>query len=419
MNRAFYNGVSGTKSYQFGIDTWANNIANINTPGFKSNTPQFAALFSDHLAQTSTPDPVHSDQGFGVRADASAISLKQGSITKSDRPLDVAIMGEGWFGVTANGGDQVQYTRNGSFYFNPNGDIVSTDGGYLMGVVAAEVKEGKLSDIVPDVGLGSSSAQQPMKLPKALTLGAVATKKVSIHGNLSVDGVTGKFATNVYTKEGKVNTLSVRIEKDLEQPEEGAQWTLKAKIKDRDGKVLFESEPTAITFNNKGAIERYTPPVIDNEGDKITLDLGRDFDGLVSIWGEFIGHDIKKDGIPQGKLLDYHIREDGNIMANFDNGRSSSVGKVALYHFMNDQGLSKVGDNRFLSSSNSGDPIFYTNSEGVPVLGTKLMPSALERSNTSTAEALTQLIVMQKAFDANAKSITTGDQLIQAALKML
>ena len=419
MNRAFFNGVSGAKTHQFGIDTWAHNIANINTPGYKANRPEFATLFSDHLAQTSSPNPVESDQGYGVRANSSAIMLDQGSVVQTDRKLDVAILGEGWFGVTSSDGEQVLYTRNGNFYYDKNGDIVSSEGGYLMGVLAKEVKGGHLADIVPDVSLDSTGAQEPLKLPKDLILGAVATKRVFLHGNLGVEGVTGKFSTTVYTKEGKVNTLDIRIEKDLEQPDEGTQWTLKAKIKNREGKVLFEAEPTPIVFNGKGAIKSFTPPYIDNEGSPIKLDLGKEYDGLVSLWGNFIGKDIQRDGVPQGRLLHYHIREDGNIMANFDNGRSSSVGKIALYHFVNDQGLQKVGDNRFAASPNSGDPIFYTNDEGEPILGTKLMPYALEKSNTSTAEALTQLIIMQKAFDANAKSITTGDQLIQEALRMI
>ena len=414
MNRAFYNGVSGVKTQQFGIDTWGNNISNISTNGFKANIPQFAELFNDKLAQISNTGPVQSDQGFGARAHSSAISMKQGSVIQTDRKLDVAIMGDGWFGVT-NGEEGVAFSRNGNFSSDKNGDLVNSEGAFLIGTLSPDLKEGKLADISNFIPLATATEQTTMRMPDNLILESVATKNVSIEGNLGVEGVTGKYSTNIFFPNGEKGSISVRIERDEIQPERGSAWSVVAQIKDQAGETIFKSEPGAMTFGPNGGLLTYQKPKIDNGGVNINLELGQ----MVTIAGNLIGKGIEADGLPQGKLVDYHIDRDGHVVANFDNGRASAVGKIALFHFQNDQGLTKLGENLYQQSSNSGEAFFFKDALGRPAAGTELLPHSLEKANVSTAEALTQLIVMQKAFDASAKSITTGDQLLQTALKML
>ena len=417
MNRAFHNGISGTKTHQFGIDTWANNISNINTHGFRANIPQFAELFADKLAQIKNTGPVQSDAGFGARAHSSAISLKQGSLVPSDRNMDVAIGGEGWFGVATPDGEQVQYTRNGSFTFNKDGGLVTDQGAFVMGTLHPSLTDGKIEEIIPFIDL--NAGQKPITLPTSLTLGAIPTKKVSLLGNLGTTGEPSRFVTDIVNKEGTKDTLEVRFEKSTQASTQGQAWEMQITITDPQKKVRFSAPATPITFGTNGSITNFTPPDIELDGTKIALDFGKNNEGLVALSANTIGKSISKDGLKAGSLIDYYLLDDGHIMARFDNGRESAVGKLGLYHFQNDQGLIKVGDNRFQTSSNSGQPLIYTDAQGRGVVGTKLMPYFLEMSNTSATEALTQLIVMQKAFDANAKSITTGDQLIQAALKMV
>lgn len=414
MNRAFYNGISGVKSQQFGIDTWGNNISNISTNGFKANIPQFAELFNDKLAQISNTGPVQSDQGFGARAHSSAISMKQGSIVQTDRKLDVAIMGDGWFGVT-NGEDGVAFTRNGNFSSNKNGDLVNSEGAFLIGTLSPSLKTGKLTEVSNFIPLATATEQTTMRMPDNLVLGAVATKNVTIDGNLDVEGVTGKYSTNIFMPSGEKGSIKIRIERDEVQPKLGSSWSLVAQIKDQAGETIFESEPGKMIFGANGALVTFEKPKIDNSGINIDLNVGN----MVTLDGGATAKGIQADGLPQGKLIDYHIDRDGHVVANFDNGRASAVGKIALFHFQNDQGLTKLGDNLFQQSSNSGEAFFFKDALGRPAAVTDLMPHALEKANVSTAEALTQLIVMQKAFDASAKSITTGDQLLQTALKML
>ncbi|KIM12699.1 MAG: hypothetical protein KU37_02120 [Sulfuricurvum sp. PC08-66] len=419
MNRSFYNGVGGTKAHQFAIDTWANNIANISTSGFKANIPQFAELFSTKVAQINNQAaPVASDAGNGVRANSSAISMKTGSIMPTDRELDVALGGEGWFGVMSSDGEAAHFTRNGSLMYNRDGDIVNADGGYMLGTLTNELKEGVLKEMVRYIPLSGVDTQEPLKLPQDLRIAPVPTRKVTIHGNLGAEGQPASFNTNIFARNGDVNVLKLRIEKTSEEPNKSL-WNMYASIENKEGKKIFEAPPAPIVFGSNGAVESFQIPVIKNGDETIELSIGEGFSGLVTLGGNLIDKSILADGVPSGKLTKYHFNRDGHIIAAFDNGRESAVGKLAVYHFANDQGLEKLGDNRFSATANSGAPLFYKNAAGENILGTDLIPYALELSNTSAAQALTELIMLQKAFDANAKAISTSDQLIQQALKMV
>jgi flagellar hook protein FlgE len=124
------------------------------------------------------------------------------------------------------------------------------------------------------------------------------------------------------------------------------------------------------------------------------------------------------NGTLAGDLVGYTINQNAEVIATFTNGEQSSIGKVAVFHFQNDQGLERLSGTRFAESSNSGRPIFYTDVNGENYNGSVVMNSKLETSNYEMATGLTQLIIMQRAFDASSKCITTADQMIQKALTM-
>ena len=142
------------------------------------------------------------------------------------------------------------------------------------------------------------------------------------------------------------------------------------------------------------------------------------YEGMISHVDLEKGRVAQKDGHPEGFLKAYGMDGNGNVIAEFSNGRSSAVAKVAVYHFQNDQGLTRTTSTLFQASSNSGEAIFYTNENGEFILGSSILSNYLESSNVNLATALTELIVMQKAFSGNAKSITTSDEMIQNAIQM-
>jgi flagellar hook protein FlgE len=124
------------------------------------------------------------------------------------------------------------------------------------------------------------------------------------------------------------------------------------------------------------------------------------------------------DGLQAGDLLGYDINKNAQIIATFSNGMQSSIGMVAVYHFQNDRGLERVNGARFTESNNSGRPIFFQDENGNNILGTDLTNYKLEGSNVKMEVGLTEIIVMQRAYDANSKSITTADQMLKKALEM-
>ncbi|WP_171993505.1 flagellar hook-basal body complex protein [Campylobacter mucosalis] len=126
----------------------------------------------------------------------------------------------------------------------------------------------------------------------------------------------------------------------------------------------------------------------------------------------------KVDGYDEGILKSYELDSSSTIVAYMSNGNTFDVAKLALYHFQNDQGLSKIGDNLFTKTPNSGEPFFYKDKNGDVVYGAVVASRKLEMSNVDLGTALTEVIVTQKAYDASAKSITTSDEMLQTAIQM-
>ncbi|MDD2383465.1 MAG: flagellar hook-basal body complex protein [Sulfurospirillaceae bacterium] len=183
---------------------------------------------------------------------------------------------------------------------------------------------------------------------------------------------------------------------------------------------IVDNQTGSLTFGGNGELLSNSIPTLSNGGTPLTLNLGTigSFDGLVSSTSLDKANISSSDGYYEGFLTNYGMDGYGNVIADFSNGRSSAIAKVALYHFQNDQGLEQISSTLFSVSSNSGKPIFYTNADGETFLGSQIYSNKLEGSNVSYATALTELLITQKAFDANAKSITTSDQLIQNAINM-
>jgi flagellar hook protein FlgE len=183
-------------------------------------------------------------------------------------------------------------------------------------------------------------------------------------------------------------------------------------------KDIYSKEDGVVTFDRKGGLVESTLNTIDNDGTAVTIDLGEDHNGLISIANEAVTSYSTNNGVMEGELLGYDVDINGQINAAFSNGKFSAVGSVALYHFSNDQGLDRISGTHFAPSANSGDPIFYKNSAGETVLGATISNHQLESSNVKMDIGMTELIILQRAYSANSKSVTTGDELIQKALNM-
>ncbi len=430
MNRSFYNGISGTKTHQSGIDIWGNNIANVNTVGYKTNLPEFSSIFAQTLTE-GNGSPTSDQIGLGSKLDSTAISMNQGTLQQSDNPLDLAIQGDGWFGVSGMNNRQF-FTRNGLFSTNADGYIIDGYGNFLLGTSANNIGYAAdpedpaktiavLNRSVSSVDLSSPEAQGKLQLPARMYYPPEASTRAEFKANLPVDYLPGqRFNTKagLIAPDGSKHTLTVVYTKSDVQPALGSAWDYRAFIDDEANPY---SEVTGrLEFDEQGGLRTVpTTFTIDNHGGPVEVTLGTSaYDGLVSIAGADIATSSNADGFPEGYLNGYRIDQEANIIASFNNGRLSAIGKVAVFHFQNDQGLEKAGSNIYMSSSNSGSATFFKDADGNTVLGANVINNALENSNVNLATALTELIVMQKAFDASAKSITTSDQMIQKAINM-
>ncbi|WP_235362426.1 flagellar hook-basal body complex protein [Campylobacter fetus] len=539
----YYNGISGIKSGNFGIDVIANDISNINTVGYKSSTAEFKSILYQSLNQTST-SPVTSQIGLGSTSMATSLNFKPGSLQNTDKVFDLAIAGDGFFGLSGINGEQY-FTRNGDFSKDVNGDIVNRNGLYLLGTMAnlngvalspnaeqklgttagADVQAFTLQTGTP-VELGASTAQTKIHLPDVLFLPATATTDVSFSGNLdstintetininldntkitstinkegktislngsladtplvqnpnspdedvlitikdangesittavktdangnfslndfdirslNLDGElsieanvnlkqevpnTQSFSTDIISPNGNKNILKMEFSKQVPHLDNGTAWNVSATIFSPTNEVISTSNGV-LNFNEKGALVSNTLGALDNDGAELNVNLGTPydpntansgFDGMKSTGDQSLNLSVNKNGEAEGLLKEYTMNDNGEVVAIFDNGKMASVAKVALYHFQNNQGLSKTSENTYQTTANSGQPIFYQDQNGNIIYGAAIKNSTLEMSNVDLGVSLTDLIIMQKAYDASAKSITTSDQMIQKAINM-
>ena len=416
MTQAFYTGVSGIKTNSTAINVVSDNLANINTVGFRGNGYEFSSLFESMIVTSESDTPLDDTVGLGTRIQATPMMTQQGSLLLSDRSTDLALLDDGWFGIQGVG--DPLYTRNGNFAFNENNDLVTQDGYSVLGTMGGNIENGILTSQLAEVPLGSVDSQTKLTFPKYLIFPPEATSDVLFFGNIGTESATRTMGANVVDPQGDRNELQLVFTLSATQPEIGTQWDVVATTKSLDGAIVYDTQNGEVIFDDAGGLVSNTLAPIDNNGAPIAIDLGNDFSGVVSIANTPLSTSSRANGTIGGDLVGYDINVNGEVVATFTNGMQSSVGKIAVYHFQNDQGLHRISGTRFTESSNSGAPLFFTDENGNNIIGADIQNFKLENSNVAMSYGLTDLIILQRAYDANSKSITTADQMMQKALNM-
>ena len=414
MNQAFYTGLSGIKSNQYAIDVVSDNMANVSTTGFRGSEYEFASLYEDaiHTSHSITSSSV----GIGTRVQATALKEAQGTLELSDRSTDIAILGDGWFGI--QGADDPVYTRDGAFTFDANDDLVSLDGFYVLGTIGDNITDEILTKKVDSVALGDVATQEKLRFPKFLQYPSVPSTEAKYVGNLGEIGEVRTMSAGVIDPFSTKNTIQLTFKASDPQVQPGIQWDVVAIAKSIDGETIYDSKTGKVEFDETGALVTNTLTSINNNGAEVSIDLGTNFSGLVSITNSGVHASSSADGSIGGDLVGYTINKNAEVIATFTNGEQSSVGKIAVYHFQNDQGLARINGSKFQETSNSGRPLFYKNADGENILGTDVENFRLEGSNIDLTYGITELIILQRSYDANSKSITTSDEMMQKALSM-
>ena len=250
------------------------------------------------------------------------------------------------------------------------------------------------------------------------------------------------FSSTIISPTGKKDILDMTYTKEIPQPATGSVWNGDLKILSffekldsskvydpnlyqvdkNSGNVykIVDSKIGKISFDSSGKLLSSSIPALSNGGTPLNVNIGtpNTFDGFVSSVSLDKSRTEQHDGQVSGLLTNYGLDNKGNIVADFNNGKSVAIAKVAIYHFQNDQGLEKAGSALFKESANSGNPIFFTDKSGKSILGAHISSHNLENSNVDLTVAMSELILAQRTYGASAKSITTSDQMIQNAINM-
>ncbi|OIH98543.1 MULTISPECIES: flagellar hook protein FlgE [unclassified Curtobacterium] len=384
MLRSLYSGISGLRSHQQMLDVTGNNIANVNTVGFKSSTTVFQDTLSQMTQgaggpQTGIGGTNPAQIGLGVQVAGVSTNFAQGSAQATGKATDLMISGDGFF-VTRLGNDTV-YSRAGAFDFDANGRLVTADGKIVQGYSATNgvVNEGgELSDI---------------RLPLDAAAPATATTAATVSGNLPSDTPVNQTLNRdvtVYDQNGTKRTLSL------------------AYTRTADGWNVSGSDGTgnpvrgAITFAADGSIASGSTMTVN--GVRVDMTQLTGFAGLTT------ASISSQNGREAGALQGYSISKDGTVTGTFSNGASLALGRIALATFANPAGLEKTGASGYRATANSGQPAVGTpGSAGVGSLAS----GTLEMSNVDLSQEFTNLIVAQRGFQANARIITTSDEVLQ------
>lgn len=416
MTQAFYTGISGLKSGQAAIDIESNNIANISTVGFRGYNAEFSNLFEDALSAAASG--TSSSIGIGAKLQSSTMKTETGSFALSDRSTDMALEGDGWFGVLDDEG-QAMYTRAGSFTFDQNSDLVNPVGEYVLGSMAGNIDlaTNTVTNDSNDAPLGNVTDVEKLSFPNTLTYPPEPTTNAAFAGNIGTENVTRTIGAGVVDPQGNKNHLKLTFS-NPQITAAGTQWDVVATTETLDGTTIYDTQNGVVNFNSDGSIASTTLTSINNNGAQVSMDLGSGYTGVASIANTPISSTSSADGTQGGDLIGYDVNRNAEVVATFTNGKQVSIAQIAVFHFYNNQGLERVSGANFKETSNSGEPFFAQNEQGENVIGAQLATYRLENSNVAIEESLTQLIILQRSFDANSKSITTADQMIQKALNM-
>jgi flagellar hook protein FlgE len=406
MLRSLFSGISGLRSHQLMLDVTSNNIANVNTMGFKSSSALFQDAMSQLVTSSMAPQAGNggtnpSQVGLGVQVGAVATNFAQGSAQVTGKNTDMMINGDGFF-VVKNNGEQM-FSRNGAFSFDSDGRLVNSSGMVMQGwgVNAQGQVDTRL---VPD----------KIQLPISTLFTPSVTKNAEFTGNLPGDAANGTVITTsirTYDIGGAERTMSVTFTKDNAPL---TSWQVTAT--DDKGNVANPT-PVPLDAGPGGALAHGThltvPIATTDPLDAYSIDI--DLSKVTGYAGQNTVAPASQDGYSMGSLSSFSISKDGMVVGVFSNGLKRTLAQIAIANFNNPAGLEKSGESAYRSSVNTGEARL-----GVPGSGGRgwLQGQALEMSNVDLGQEFTNLVVAQRGFQANSKIITTSDELLQELVNM-
>ncbi|MCB1052346.1 MAG: flagellar hook protein FlgE [Acidobacteria bacterium] len=420
---SFYSGLAGLQAASFALNTIGNNLANVNTVGFKRSQANFAELLTNSISGLSgNGNPIQ--VGLGVRQTEVVARFAQGSIQSTGIKTNLAIQGEGFFLVDYNGGSA--FTRAGNFSLNAEGYLVNSEGFVVRGFLA---------DGAGNINL--SAGLQDIQVDLGQTAPPAATTLVRYLSNLSADAAVGETyqtSVEIFDSLGISHPLTITYTKsaantwDYTFTTDDPAATIDVGNGTASGQLIFDGAGNLTSVNGTAI----TP------GDGLDVDLTLSISGYTNgsnplsvVWDVeddtnsqiFLSQygsnnstgTVYQDGYGTGVLQDIDFSPDGTMIGYYSNGLSLDLARVAVATFNNNNGLRKIAGNLYFSTQASGPASI--DGEGTGGRGS-VVSSSLENSNVDISEEFTAMIIHQRGYQSNSKIITTVDTLLQEAINL-
>jgi len=433
---SFYTSLSGLKASQTDLGVISNNIANVGTTGFKRSNTEFADLVS------TSPLQGNGLPGQGTRLRGIAQQFTQGGLESSDRSLDLAISGQGFFMTRASGSNaQVAYTRNGAFNVDASRFLVDSSGAYLQvlptdssgtvtatGITAARALQLPLtsgtSKATSDVDL-AVTFPSAADVPSTRSVYNATTNPYAFDRN-DANSYNQSTTTTVYDSSGTAYPMTTYYIR--QNTPSGATttttWTAHTFVGDTeisyDASATTQPAPLSLTFDASGAMTAPTSAIsianVNPTGASAPLSFSLTYGASTKqAAAPFTLTSFDQDGFAAGSLDNISVGADGLVTATFSNGDTQALGKIVVANFSNPEGLRQLGDSKWGTTGSSGEAVIgVANANGAG----SIQSGALEQANVDITEELVALIQAQRNFSANAKAIETANTMTQTIVQL-
>lgn len=380
---SFSQALSGLNGASDNLKVIGNNIANSQTTGFKSSTVQFADVYAN------------SKIGLGTRVAGVLQNFNEGNLESTGRNLDIAITGSGFLQFEQD--NQIAFSRNGQLVMTPEGYLENAQGGRLIG------ESGVIR--IPSQGMVANATTE---ISASLILDSREPVIAAAFDPTNPDTYTNANTINTYDSLGNMHSITAYYVKTGVN-----EWTVHTAL---DG-VPSASAPQVLSFTSNGTLTGYAPSnfefTMTNGADDLNFSL--DFTGTQQFGNDFTLNALNQNGYTNGSMVGVTIDKDGSILGNYSNEQTLVLGNIQLANFRNPEGLKPAGDNVWLQTTASGQPL-----TGVPGSGLfgSIQSQALEASNVDMTKELVNMIIAQRTFQANAQTVKTQDEVLQQAVNL-
>lgn len=401
--------LSGLQADTVALNSIGNNLANLNTTAYKGQSTSFEDLFYQQIGESGSGNAIQT--GAGVKVSGTNTNFLQGTMLPTTNSADMALAGNGFFVVQQNGVQSL--TRAGNFQLDSSGNLITVDGQKVMGY---EATNGTVNQ---------AAGLQALTIPVGANEAAQATGNISVTANLNASatvGTTFSSPVQVFDSLGSSHQVTITYTKTGTNT-----WSYAIALPAGDASGAPSNNTGTLTFDSSGkltsptgSVPNVTFPGLTDGASNLTFNWSlNDSSGnptITQLAAASSNSGTQQDGFASGVYQSFTVDPNGVITAQFSNGRTSTIGQIAVATVANTTGLTVTGNNNFMTTAASG--LATVGVAGTGGRGT-VTDDALEQSNVDISSEFSNLIVAQRAFEANSKTVTTFDTLVQDTLAMI